>query len=78
LTIFATQGFEVFVQQSPFDHLAEIIEQFIDAIGLTKYSLYLMDYGAPIDYRIALEEAGEQIAAYIRQFVTRRVPVHVH
>lgn len=36
-----------------FDRLAEIIEKFIDAIALKKYSLYVMDYGAPIGYRIA-------------------------
>ncbi|HEY9642006.1 MAG TPA: alpha/beta hydrolase [Coleofasciculaceae cyanobacterium] len=36
-----------------FDHLAEIIEKFIVAIDLKKYSLYMMDYGAPIGYRIA-------------------------
>lgn len=36
-----------------FDHLTEIVEKFIDAIDLKKYSLYVMDYGAPIGYRIA-------------------------
>jgi pimeloyl-ACP methyl ester carboxylesterase len=36
-----------------FDHLAAIMEKFITAIDLKKYSLYVMDYGAPIGYRIA-------------------------
>jgi pimeloyl-ACP methyl ester carboxylesterase len=36
-----------------FDRLAEIVEKFITAIDLQKYSLYVMDYGAPIGYRIA-------------------------
>jgi pimeloyl-ACP methyl ester carboxylesterase len=36
-----------------FDHLAQIVEKFITAIDLKKYSLYVMDYGAPIGYRIA-------------------------
>ncbi|HIK15987.1 MAG TPA: alpha/beta hydrolase [Leptolyngbyaceae cyanobacterium M33_DOE_097] len=36
-----------------FDHLTEIVEKFITAIDLKKYSLYVMDYGAPIGYRIA-------------------------
>ena len=36
-----------------FDHLAEVIEKFIQALGLKRYSLYLMDYGAPIGFRIA-------------------------
>ncbi|WP_242065764.1 alpha/beta fold hydrolase [Nostoc paludosum] len=38
---------------STFDRLAEIVEKFIAAIALKKYSLYVMDYGAPIGYRIA-------------------------
>ncbi|MEA5449268.1 alpha/beta hydrolase [Leptolyngbya sp. CCNP1308] len=36
-----------------FDHLADIVEKFITAIDLKKYSLYVMDYGAPIGYRLA-------------------------
>jgi pimeloyl-ACP methyl ester carboxylesterase len=36
-----------------FDNLAKLIEEFIQALGLEKYSLYLMDYGAPIGYRLA-------------------------
>ena len=36
-----------------FDNLASVVEKFTEKIGLTKYSLYLMDYGAPIGFRIA-------------------------
>ena len=36
-----------------FDNVARIIEKFTDAIGLDRYSLYLMDYGAPVGFRIA-------------------------
>lgn len=36
-----------------FDHLASIVEQFVDRLELKSYSLYLMDYGAPIGYRLA-------------------------
>lgn len=49
-----------------FDHLADIIDQFIHAIGLTKFSLYLMDYGAPVGYRIAAKYP-EQVEALIVQ-----------
>ena len=38
-----------------FDRLAEVMASFIDAIGLSRYSLYLMDYGAPIGYRLATQ-----------------------
>lgn len=36
-----------------FDNLASVVEKFTEKVGLTKYSLYLMDYGAPIGFRIA-------------------------
>lgn len=36
-----------------FDNLAKVTEGFIQALGLTKYSLYVMDYGAPVGFRIA-------------------------
>jgi len=36
-----------------FDYLAKIIERLIAALGIQKYSLYLMDYGAPIGFRLA-------------------------
>ena len=36
-----------------FDNIANIVDQFIEKIGLGSYSLYLMDYGAPIGFRIA-------------------------
>jgi len=36
-----------------FDHLADIVAGFIAAKSLDKFSLYIMDYGAPIGFRIA-------------------------
>jgi pimeloyl-ACP methyl ester carboxylesterase len=36
-----------------FDNLSKIIEGFIDELKIDKYSIYLMDYGAPIGFRIA-------------------------
>jgi pimeloyl-ACP methyl ester carboxylesterase len=36
-----------------FDHLAEIMEKFIQYIQLRRFSMYLQDYGAPIGFRIA-------------------------
>ena len=49
-----------------FDHLAEIVEKFITAIDLKKYSLYVMDYGAPIGFRIAAKYP-ERVEALIVQ-----------
>lgn len=36
-----------------FDHLAQIIDKFTVQIGLSKYALYVQDYGAPIGFRLA-------------------------
>ena len=38
-----------------FDHLAEVTEQFLQMLGLTRFSLYMHDYGAPIGLRIAVK-----------------------
>jgi pimeloyl-ACP methyl ester carboxylesterase len=37
-----------------FENLAAIVDGFVEAIGLKKFSMYVMDYGAPIGYRLAL------------------------
>ncbi|MHC5862194.1 alpha/beta fold hydrolase [Nostoc sp.] len=49
-----------------FDRLAQIVEKFITAIDLKRYSLYVMDYGAPIGYRIAAKYP-ERVEALIVQ-----------
>lgn len=49
-----------------FDHLANIVDQFTDKVGLKKYSLYLMDYGAPIGFRLATKHP-ERIESLIVQ-----------
>jgi pimeloyl-ACP methyl ester carboxylesterase len=49
-----------------FENLANIIEGFVTALGLSKYSLYVMDYGAPIGYRLALRQP-EKVQALIVQ-----------
>jgi pimeloyl-ACP methyl ester carboxylesterase len=39
-----------------FDNVARIMEKFVDTIGLDRFSLYLMDYGAPVGFRIAASQ----------------------
>ncbi len=36
-----------------FDNIADLMEEFLEEIEVERYSLYLMDYGAPIGFRIA-------------------------
>ncbi|MDX2457149.1 MAG: alpha/beta hydrolase [Gammaproteobacteria bacterium] len=49
-----------------FDSLADITQQFVDELGLKHYSLYLMDYGAPIGFRLAVRHP-ERIDSLIVQ-----------
>jgi pimeloyl-ACP methyl ester carboxylesterase len=52
--------------QYTFEHLAEMVDKFVEQIGLKKFSLYVMDYGAPIGYRLAIKHP-ERIEALIVQ-----------
>ena len=36
-----------------FDNIAKVVEKFVDKLGINSYSIYLMDYGAPVGYRVA-------------------------
>ncbi len=49
-----------------FENLSRVMEGFLEALQIDRYSLYLMDYGAPIGFRIASEHP-EQIQALIIQ-----------
>jgi pimeloyl-ACP methyl ester carboxylesterase len=49
-----------------FDRLADVMDQFVERLGLTRYSLYVMDYGAPVGFRLAVKHP-ERIQALIVQ-----------
>jgi pimeloyl-ACP methyl ester carboxylesterase len=49
-----------------FDHLAAVVDDFIEKLGLRHYSLYVMDYGAPVGYRLATRHP-ERVQALIVQ-----------
>ncbi|WP_266181429.1 alpha/beta fold hydrolase [Dyella humicola] len=49
-----------------FDHLARVIGEFVDAMALTRYALYIFDYGAPTGLRLALAHP-ERVTAIITQ-----------
>jgi pimeloyl-ACP methyl ester carboxylesterase len=36
-----------------FDRLADVVEGFVDRLGLTRFALYLFDFGAPVGFRLA-------------------------
>jgi len=37
-----------------FANMADLVDQLLDQLKIRKYALYVMDYGAPIGYRLAL------------------------
>jgi len=37
-----------------FDHCAEIMNHFTEALGFSRYTLYMQDYGGPVGFRLAL------------------------
>jgi pimeloyl-ACP methyl ester carboxylesterase len=37
-----------------FDNIAQVMSHFTEALGLTRYTLYMQDYGGPIGFRMAL------------------------
>lgn len=49
-----------------FDAMAEVLEGFVDAIGLDRFALYIFDYGAPTGLRLAMKHP-ERITAIISQ-----------
>ena len=49
-----------------FDHYAEIMNHFTEALGLSRYTLYMQDYGGPVGFRMALAQP-ERVEALIIQ-----------
>lgn len=49
-----------------FDALADYVDALLDHLGLTRYALYVEDYGAPVGWRLALRHP-ERIAAIVTQ-----------
>ncbi len=49
-----------------FDHLTEVVDEFLIKKRIDKYTLYVMDYGAPIGFRIATKHP-ERVQALIVQ-----------
>jgi pimeloyl-ACP methyl ester carboxylesterase len=52
--------------QYTFDNLAAVIDRFTEVIGLSRYALYVFDYGAPTGFRLAVKHP-ERITGIISQ-----------
>ena len=49
-----------------FDHIASVMDGFTQALGLSRYTLYMQDYGGPVGFRMALAHP-ERVQALIIQ-----------
>jgi pimeloyl-ACP methyl ester carboxylesterase len=49
-----------------FDNLAEVVDRFTQEWGLSRYAIYVFDYGAPTGYRLASAHS-ERITAIVSQ-----------
>src|SRR5262245_54376555 len=49
-----------------FDNIAGVIDEFTELLGLSKYALYVQDYGAPVGFRLASRHP-ERITAIVVQ-----------
>jgi pimeloyl-ACP methyl ester carboxylesterase len=52
-----------------FDHIANTVDHFTEALRLTRYSLYLQDYGGPVGFRLALAHPDRIHAIIIQNAV---------
>lgn len=49
-----------------FGHYADLVDDLLGQIGMKSYAMYVMDYGAPVGYRLALKHP-ERVSALIIQ-----------
>jgi pimeloyl-ACP methyl ester carboxylesterase len=49
-----------------FDHIASVMDGFTQALGLSRYTLYMQDYGGPVGFRMTLAHP-ERVQAIIVQ-----------
>jgi pimeloyl-ACP methyl ester carboxylesterase len=49
-----------------FDHIANVIDRFTENVGLSRFAIYVFDYGAPTGFRLALKHP-DRVTAIISQ-----------
>jgi pimeloyl-ACP methyl ester carboxylesterase len=60
----ATPGLAEF--EYTFDHLADVMEGFVESLGLQQYAMYVQDFGGPVGFRLAARRP-ERVAALVVQ-----------
>jgi pimeloyl-ACP methyl ester carboxylesterase len=52
-----------------FDHIATVMEDFTQALGLSHFSMYMQDYGGPVGFRMALAHPERAEALIVQDAV---------
>jgi pimeloyl-ACP methyl ester carboxylesterase len=52
-----------------FDRITSVIDGFTQALGLSRYTLYMQDYGGPVGFRLALAHPERVVALIIQNAV---------
>jgi pimeloyl-ACP methyl ester carboxylesterase len=52
-----------------FDRIATVIQNFTEAVGLTRYHLYMQDYGGPVGFRMALAQPARVLSLIVQNAV---------
>jgi pimeloyl-ACP methyl ester carboxylesterase len=52
-----------------FDHIADISNHFTETLGLSRYTLYMQDYGGPVGFRMALAHPSRIEALIVQDVV---------
>jgi pimeloyl-ACP methyl ester carboxylesterase len=60
----ATPGLAEF--EYTFDRLADVMEGFVESLGLQQYTMYVQDFGGPVGFRLAARRP-ERVAALVVQ-----------
>ena len=53
-----------------FDHIASVMNGFTEALGLSRYTLYMQDYGGPVGFRMALAHPDRVQALIVQDAVS--------
>ena len=52
-----------------FDHIAQVMDDFTQALGLSRYTLYMQDYGGPVGFRMVLAHPERAQALIVQDAV---------
>ncbi|WP_252263518.1 alpha/beta fold hydrolase [Paracidobacterium acidisoli] len=52
-----------------FDHIAQVIENFTEILGMSRYTLYMQDYGGPVGFRMTLAHPERVVALIVQDAV---------